>query len=150
MSSPPPAAGRLGASRGNLGGVMARHYVELYRRDKPRKRRGGRSLRQLPVSTCVKAFVGISVLMAVLGAVLWSLGMIDFTAERGYLRLTGNVVPTRWKLSPCGAVFGLLPAHLESVRLCIALNVLPFTVLPLLVLTLTVWRVIVGRGDERD
>lgn len=130
---------------------MARRRTDLYRSDKPRKRGGGRKWRHLPIATFVKAFVAISVVMAALGTLLWFLGIMDFTAERGYLRFMPGVGESRRsKLTFCGAVFVFLPAHLESVRLCIVLNILPFTVLPLIVLVMMIRRLIAGVVDERD
>ena len=129
---------------------MVRRRTDLYRREKPQKRRG-KDWRRLPLSTCIKAFIGISLVMAGLASLLWFLGIMDFTAERGYLRFTPlGIEPTRSKATFCGYVFLFLPAHLESARLCIALNIFPFTVLPLIVLFMTIRRLIACLTDDRD
>lgn len=119
---------------------MTRTRIDLYRREKPRKRRSGKGWRELPPSTYVKAFLALTFVMTSLAGFFWLVGM-DFAAEhRG---------PYSNRLSTCGFLLAFTPRHLHSEGLCVFYNLAPFFWMPALVLVLLVLRLLLGRPADR-
>lgn len=122
--------------------------ITLYRRDKKPRKGPRKDWRKLPVSTFVKVFLGLTCIMAALLALLWLTGLADFTAERRYRTVFGLFGDSaRRELTMCGFLYTFTPESLKSAGLCIAYNVLPFFLMPGVVLVMLVRRLL---GPSRD